>query len=228
MIIHDIQTGINNICGFSIKSELGSAPTLLNASGATNFVYKIEGLNRDNMDEINSIDDNKKLIHRIEAIKKYGSLTYFKMNRETFKENLSMIDTAMDYILASILLESYSTGKTDLQELIELVSEKNPLRYTNPKKLYTYKIKKLLCSVALGMVPATEWDGHDKANGGYIIVTQTGNVVAYHIYNRDFFETYLLEHTKLDRPSTTRYNYGEIYLSEGSMFINLNIQIRFK
>ena len=41
MQVHDIHTGFDPICGFSIKSELGNAPTLLNASKATNFVYKI-------------------------------------------------------------------------------------------------------------------------------------------------------------------------------------------
>lgn len=35
MQIHDIHTGYEPICGFSIKSELGNPPTLLNASGAT-------------------------------------------------------------------------------------------------------------------------------------------------------------------------------------------------
>lgn len=228
MEIHDIQTGIDNICGFSIKSELGSKASLLNAGKTTNFIYRVNGLTRENMDEVNSIETKNKLLDRITKIYEHGYLSYFDMENQTFKENLFLIDTAMDSMVADILLESFVNGENDCQNLIDIVSNKNPKKYANPKRLYTFKIKKLLCSIALGMMPSKEWDGHDEATGGYIIVTRTGNVVAYHIYNRDFFETYLLEHTKLDRGSSSRHHYGSIYEANGEMFIKLNLQIRFK
>lgn len=41
MQILDVNTGYSSIVGFSIKSELGSSPTLLNAGKTTNFIYKI-------------------------------------------------------------------------------------------------------------------------------------------------------------------------------------------
>lgn len=78
------------------------------------------------------------------------------------------------------------------------------------------------------MMPSQEWNGRDEAAGGYIIVTRSGNVVAYHIHNRDFFETYLLEHTKFERGSSIRHHYGTIYKIDGQMFIKLNLQVRFK
>ncbi len=53
--LHDINTGYNPICGFSIKSQLGSASSLVNASEATNFIYEIKGLNEDLIYVINSI-----------------------------------------------------------------------------------------------------------------------------------------------------------------------------
>ena len=43
IVLHDQRTKMNNDMGFSIKSQLGGDSTLLNASGATNFVYRIEG-----------------------------------------------------------------------------------------------------------------------------------------------------------------------------------------
>jgi len=64
MQIHDPLTGHNSIGGFSIKSDLGNAPTLLNASGATNFVYEVEGLTADDIAEINSINTRTKIIDR--------------------------------------------------------------------------------------------------------------------------------------------------------------------
>ena len=84
-----------------------------------------------------------------------------------------------------------------------------------------------MCAAALGMTPASSWDGIDEANGGYIIVTSDGNVLAYHIYNRAFFETYLLNNTKFERASTTRHNFAHVYEENGEMFMNLNLQIRF-
>lgn len=228
MEVHDIQTGIDKICGFSIKSELGTPPTLLNASNATNFIYRVDGLSTENMIEVNGIETKNKLLDRVDKIYKYGSLKYFGMENQIFKGNLSLIDTAMDSMVADILLESFLSGNTDCRQLIESVSVKNPQNYSNPQRLYTYKVKKLLCSTALGMMPSQEWNGRDEATGGYIIVTRSGDVVAYHIYNRDFFETYLLEHTKLERGSSTRHHYGTVYEIDGQMFIKLNLQVRFK
>ena len=77
------------------------------------------------------------------------------------------------------------------------------------------------------MTPATSWDGIDEANGGYIIVTTDGKVLAYHIYNRAFFETYLLKNTKFERGSTSRHEFASIYEEAGETRVNLNLQIRF-
>lgn len=43
LMVHDIMSGRDDTFGFSIKSQLGSPATLLNASGATNFIYKLTG-----------------------------------------------------------------------------------------------------------------------------------------------------------------------------------------
>ena len=77
------------------------------------------------------------------------------------------------------------------------------------------------------MMPSKEWDGQDEANGGYVIVKEDGDVLAYHIYNRGAFETYLLNNTKLERGSTSRHGFASIYKDNGKYFINLNLQIRF-
>jgi hypothetical protein len=68
----------------------------------------------------------------------------------------------------------------------------------------------------------------DEANGGYIIVASDGEVLAYHIYNRDYFEGYLLKNTKLERGSTSKHGFATIYKEDGKMFINLKLQVRFK
>ena len=92
-----------------------------------------------------------------------------------------------------------------------------------------FKLKKFLCEVALGMTPKKEWDGFTKAHGGYIIVKENGEIVCYHLYNRDEFENYLFNNVKLDTPSTTRHKFGKFYKDRetGEKRIKFNLQIRF-
>ena len=228
MEIHDIHTGIDIICGFSVKSFIGGTPTLLNASPSTNFVYKVNGLDKDKMNEINSINSRKKILDRISKILEYGSLEYMYPANDTFKSNLELVDTGMDNIIGAILLDSYSSGITDIMVLINRLSDKNPQKHSNPKVFYAHKMKKLLCSSALSMKPSHEWDGQDEATGGYIIARRDGKVVAYHLYNRNSFEKYLLENTVLERGSTTKHHFGTIYQVDDEMYFNLNLQVRFK
>ena len=137
-----------------------------------------------------------------------------------------LIDSYMEDIIAVMLLDYYQDNASDCRTLVDLLENKNPLGYPR-RGYYEYKFKKFLCSVALGMMPSKAWDGHDEANGGYVIVKEDGDVLAYHLYNRGAFETYLLNHTKLERGSTSRHGFASIYKENGKYFINLNLQIRF-
>lgn len=224
--IHDIHTGYEPICGFSIKSELGNAPTLLNASGATNFIYEIDGITDEDMNRINAIDTRNKILDRMAAISEKGTMKFIRTANSTFAANLMLIDSYMDDIIAVMLLDYYQDKASTCKELVKLLEDKNPLGYPR-KGFYEYKMRKFLCSVALGMMPSKEWDGQDEANGGYVIVKEDGDVLAYHIYNRGAFEMYLLNNTKLERASTSRHGFASIYKDKNSYYINLNLQIRF-
>lgn len=189
MQIHDYNTGYRNTVGFSIKSELGSLSTLLNASKSTNFIYKVEGLSSANLNEINAINTTGKIKERINKIVELGGKIKFKnMYNEVFQNNLSMIDSQMPKLVASFLLFYYQRQGTSCLELIEKVAEKNPLLLS--QSFYKHKMKEMLCSIALGMQPNTPWNGIDEATGGFVIVKKTGDVLAYHIYNRDAFKDY--------------------------------------
>jgi len=228
--IHDTHTGLKPIVGFSIKSELGSRPTLLNSSRATTFVYEVIGLNKLDVRLINAIDTRTKIIDRVKAIKDNGGrLVYTNMLSPTFCNNLEMIDSQMPRIVAEMLSGYYSGGTADCADLANYICRVNPLsRVTDSADFYKHKIKEMLCSIALGMKPATVWNGADEASGGYIIVKTDGDVLAYHVYNRDAFKGYLLNNTKLDRPSTSRHGYCVLYEDSRKIKINLNLQIRFR
>ena len=93
--------------------------------------------------------------------------------------------------------------------------------------IYEYKIKSFLTDVALGMTPQKKWDGVYDATGGIIIVKKDGDIVCYHIYNRNDFQEYLLNNTRLEQASTSRYEFGDVYKKGHDYYIKLNLQIRF-
>ena len=164
---------------------------------------------------------------RMEQIFSLGIVKYSKPLNEKFANNLMLIDSRMEEIIAQVLICYYRDNISDCRDIINKLEEENPLRFPN-KGFYEFKFKKFLCSVALGMMPSKEWDGHDEANGGYIIVSSDGDVLAYHIYNRDYFEKYLLDNTKLERGSTSRHGFASLYKEDGKIYMNLNLQVRFK
>lgn len=226
--IHDVNTGIEPVCGFSIKSYLGANPTLINAGNGTNFVYKIENCNEETMNEANAINSRSKIIERINFLKEKGcTLIPAGMVSDKFKENLEFVDSKMPEIISYMVLYRYLYGLKEVSKVIEKLVEYNPINFSN-EKMYEYKIKKLLCACALGMTPEKKWEGEEDANGGYIVVKEDGSVVCYHIYNRADFEKYLLNETIFETASTTRHNFGSVYFNEGEFKLRFNLQVRFK
>lgn len=227
MQIHDINTGYSPVCGFSIKSEIGNAPTLINATGATNFIYQVEGLSEEQISSINAIETRTKIKDRMDRIfNEASSVRFVKVSSNVFSNNLMLIDSRLHEIIAASLICHYKSGLIKCVDVVNALEEENPLDFPE-SGFYRYKFKEFLCSSALGMTPATMWDGHDEANGGYIVVTSKGNVLAYHIYNRDFFKEYLMKNTKYERASTSRHGYAQLYNENGKTYIKLNLQIRF-
>ncbi len=234
MKITDVNTGYSPTVGFSIKSGLGERPTLLNASGATNFIYKVVCTSPRLLEEINEIvtisagRTHSDVRGRIKKLFQLGAnLEYHKTQNEIFKDNLVLIDSFMDRIIAETLLYFYRDRISNCEEILQKLESENPMNYGNVNA-YRYKFKKFLSAVALGMKSATAWSGLDEATGGYIVVTKEGDVLAYHIYNRDYFEDYLLKNTEYDTPSTSKYGFGSVYHENGEDFIKLNFQVRFK
>jgi type II restriction enzyme len=78
------------------------------------------------------------------------------------------------------------------------------------------------------MMPTSVWSGIYDATGGYLIVKEDGDVLCYHIYNRNAFEDYLYKNTKFETASSTRHDFGKIYENADKLYFKLNLQIRFK
>lgn len=232
IIVHDQRTNQQPTLGFSIKSQLGSPSTLLNAGKTTNFVFKINGahLSPEEMSFINSIDSKSKIMDRINAIlAANGKFEFIKTEKQIFANNLILIDSKLPEILAYIVYEFFSSNKSKIIDLTNNLSSSNPVGFdiSNHHNFYEYKIKRFLTDIALGMMPSVVWTGQFDATGGYLIVKENGDVMCYHIYNKNEFEDYLFNNTKLDTASSSRHEFGIIYEEDGQLFFKLNLQIRF-
>jgi hypothetical protein len=233
LVIHDRITGTQPEVGFSIKSQLGSPSTLLNASGATNFTFEVQRSKpfSSTTDNYLKIPKSKMFRDKMNLIDASGSkMVYVGVENSTFESNLQKIDSFLPELLSEILKVYYEGKASKLTDIVKIIEQTNPLQSPHFKPnigFYEYKIKNFLMSVALGMMPGTPWDGLIEAQGGYIIVKQDGEIVCYHIYNHDQFRQYLFSNTKLDTPSTSRHGFGEVYIKNKKFYMKLNLQIRF-
>ncbi len=232
VIVHDFNTGLNPLLGFSIKSMLGEHSTLLNPGTTTNFIYEVTNIELDASDIsiINQIQDKPKIKRRIEyLISRGAALKYCGIQSENFELNLRLVDSDLPEIIGNLVLNKYSLGISRTRILVEKITRENPKDFNQiyGHPFYEYKIKNFLTDAALGMTPATLWKGVYDATGGIIIVKKTGDLVCYHIYNRTDFQNYLLNNTKLEQADTDRYGFGRLYEENGRLFLKLNLQVRF-
>jgi len=228
-----IDSGNENLVklGFSIKSWLGSMPTLLNATGATNFIFEIKSPQQLSDTEIENANKIKNFYDKFVYFQRHNiKLSFSNISRQNFYDNLILVDSQLPQILAYILEDHYSSQKVNkISDLVSRLADADPLGLSN-KYFYEKKIRDFLSVIALGMMPNTPWNGYHSINGGHIVVSKSGEILTYfYIYFPQEFENYLFNRTKLERGSTTRHKFGQIYFDKDGerAYINLNLQIRF-
>lgn len=233
IVVHDLITGFEPTLGFSIKSKLGSAATLLNASGATNFTFKFTGKDLLSEAEIERINNTySSTYERIIELEKLGfNLEFKNLDNTIFNANLQLIDSQFPSIMAELVKYYYrkDTSSASVKDLLTHIKEKNPCNFVanDSHPFYEFKMKRFIVDVALGMKPTEIWEGQYDANGGYIVVKKDGELVCYHVYNHNEFENYLIKNTKFEAASRNRHDFGYIYRDNEDLLIKLNLQIRF-
>lgn len=239
IVIHDYVTGQKPIQGFSIKSEIGKPPTLLNASDLTNFKYKLSNnLSDEKVAQINSMVDKRghaDIKGRVRAIlNQQISLEFSTINpnakgESVFLENLILVDSMLPQIVSDLLVLSYSEDTRVLSTLTDKLSEINPIGFpmkTN-KKQYEAKVKRFVTDIALGMVPGVPWSSAHQAYG-MLVVNTKGELDCYHIIYRKTLEDYLYNNLKFETASASRYGFGKIETgSDGCQYFTLSMQLRF-
>lgn len=226
--IHDDRTGFEPELSFSIKSYIGGKPSLLNASGATKINFKLsKPLALEQMNECNELAGGSKIKDRISFLQSLGvNLLFDTIPDPTFAYNLQMIDYRMPELLSLLYLESYFVKGKRMKDVVNSFIAKNPQENLG---IVEYKVKELLVAIALGLVPKTKWTGSDEATGGYIVVKEDGEVLCYHIYDRNKLKEYLYNNTRFDTPKTERTGAGlvESTASFEQQQFGLTVQIRF-
>lgn len=211
--------------GFGIKSYIGSKPTLLNASSNTNFIFKVNGLSRNHIDEINSINTTYKLKDRLNKIFELGGeLKYVGAEKENMEFNLKMVDSKLPELIGEALISFYVHRNNSVKNVVELISDSSN---SDDILLNTNIFKKFLVAILLGFFAGKKWNGEYEANGT-LVLKDSGDLLAYHIIKLDVLKDYLFEHIKFDTPSTTRHMFGNLYQEkDGNLYFKLNMQLRF-
>ncbi|MBQ3579841.1 MAG: HpaII family restriction endonuclease [Bacteroidales bacterium] len=207
--------------GFSIKSHIGSSPTLFNSSQTSGFIYKVVGCNEKGMHQLNAKDS---LMDIISGIRDEYSLEYAGCRNKIFEQNIHMVDSRMDEIMQCALLLRVGYFQNDSSSAVastcKVLAEKNPLNVNNPQAFYTSKLKSFLFASFAGMTASEEWSGRKLLTGGYIDVDKDGEMLYYRAMSDDVFENYLYQHTYFDRPD--RGELKELAVAEGKCFLKKN------
>jgi DNA (cytosine-5)-methyltransferase 1 len=232
-IVLDIQNDEVNKTdeGFGIKSYLGSKPTLLNASGNTNFIFRIDDFDETKIDEVNAIDTRTKLKDRILFIEEFGGkFKYVGAEKETMEHNLKISDSLMPNIVGHLLTSFYKKRISNLSKIVNEIHKVGDLNKEinyGEKHTLEIKMKRLLIDILLGFFAGKKWDGNYLANGT-IVMKKTGDCVGFHIVDSASLKDYLFENISLDTPSTTRHRFGKLYKEkDGKLYFKLNLQLRF-
>jgi type II restriction enzyme len=231
--IEDPKSIIIPTLGFSIKSQLGKASTLVNASKATNFTYLVKDKIL-SVNEISTINNERLFSKKIQLLYQFGAaLEYEKVDSHIFASNLQTIDYHFDKILSEVILLFYTnniSSENTIAKFIEKVTIKNSIGYNLNinSSIYEMIMKKFLTDYALGMRAAEVWKRNYQATGGYLIVKDDGELLCYHFYFAKNFEDYLFNNTKLETGDVKKHNFGYIYVENNQQKIKLNLQIRFK
>lgn len=204
---------------------------LLEGAASTNFTYEVITPSDFDPTSINSLRDHSECQILLDKLKEHGcQIRFYDIENVIFKQNLTLIETNLPRILGEALYCFYSgQSGSDMLSLLRMIKAKDPLNLGAKTKhpIYEHKLRTMLTDMALGMTSGTVWNGRYTAVGGFIIVKEDGDIICYHVYDKDEFQDFLMHHSKFDIPDSGRHEFGKVFKDCDRYFIKLNLQIRY-
>lgn len=215
---------------YSIKTVVGGLPSLANASRQSYIDYELAGFNADKAADVMSIDGNRWVVSRVSQVLSLSEEPPVPVVRsKTFERNLKRCNwNAPEVVGMALLYGQLHSGKAIIDSIADLETM-NPFGYESDElEDYEVAIRKYLWGVVFDLDPGTLWRGPSQVDG-YLLVTETEEVLAYQVSRQRSFEDYLLLHTQWDTPSTTRYpDVGKVWQREdGQWMFTLNCVVRY-
>lgn len=215
--------------GIGIKSHFGASPTLLNASGSTNFIYKVMDITETALIQIVNqtqyYEDNGRLKirlkERIQAIYECGGrLAFVKCENPTYENTLKMVDSYMPTILSEALVGYFKKSHTTLSDYTAQLP--SPLN-----QQYTHRLKDFIKNTMFGIFPNKAWNGVLTANG-CVVVNGEGGLLFFHTNKDHLLKDYFFNRTYFETGMISRHRFGQVYTEQNQPLIKLNLQLRLK
>ena len=147
-----------------------------------------------------------------------------------FKENLELLNPLLPGAIEWILYDHFFNGcrEVALPSVIKRLAAANPAGITRPEVKYSYMFKAFLYASYCKMTASTLWDGVGVVNGGFISVSEKGEVTCHYALESEEFKSFLYDSAYLDFPDTgpKHGDYASVYEVNGQYYFNLNFQIR--
>lgn len=208
--------------GLSVKSLLGAKPTLLNASSATNFTFKLVG-NLEQLDK--SVFSQKIGMKKLFTVfdESGVALQFVRMANEVFYRNLTHFSDRLPGTVSTLLVIAAShSAKSMVNVWEEAIAKSNSLAADDKQSLFEF-----LGAVGLGLRPAIEWVGRDVGFGGFVVVNGDGAVEISDESRPSALGEVLFRNLKFEWGSRERHKFGIPFISNGELLIRLNLQLRF-
>ena len=208
--------------GVSIKSFLGAKPTLLNASPATNFVFRLSG-SSNALSRLASLRGLTMkplfLFFRENDI----DLEYVSMDSNTFENSLRSFSPDLVVMVAELLRQAAFQPRKKLADVWGLVFQAAMEKV--PKA--DYGLLRFLGAVGFGLQPATPWVPRTSDFGGFLTVKADGHVELMSEANMADLGAQLFKELRFEWGSRTRHQFGIPYRVGEDFMIKLNLQLRF-
>jgi hypothetical protein len=208
--------------GISIKSFIGAKPTLLNASAATNFVYKLAGP----QDSLSKVLRLKKIT--MKPLFKFFrenqiDLVFVSMDNAVFSKSLQDFSPDLEALIARLLRDAAFQPKKKLRDVWGLTSKSG----AGGALMVDAGLLQFLGAVGLGLQPATRWAPRGNDFGGFLNIDFDGNAELVGEANMEALGAQLFQALKLEWGSRTRHHFGIPFKSGSELMIKLNLQLRY-